>query len=576
MSASRAFVRLQTSQSGKSWCCNLLAHGFKSNFAALTTIVSRYNPGQPRAMLPQVSKWFCSMPIARVLFAALMLQSTGGAFAGTKKNEPVSVTLPVDAIRFVGVTVYDPAELAMEVSRFLEGRTPADRLSAIAVAVETIYHRDGFLFAEAAVVNNEDGTAAVMVDEGRIGRLSFRGLPASAVGAIAAILDPAVSNGPVRQSSFERRLAIASDLAGIQVQAGYQADANESILTVSGTLARQSGVAGVEMLPVRPGQGVRAFVSQEFYSSFVTGDLLRATGIVSREPGNSFSGAVFTAYRAPVSSNGTYVEFYGGNVVGRRTFERNDVTNRLNGITAGGLIGLLTRRSIDDFAYIVLETEYQRARSRNGNVLAQSEAVTARLHWTGGHDYARGGILRWGLTMSAGFRPSDTIAPFTDGPPKFAHLRGDFGTVRVISSDSNTTVRFDLRSQLSLTTLPEVERFAVGHAPFLRGYAPAEVEGDSGVSATLELARSYEFWLRGKHFASTMPFAFLSVAGAWLDRPRAALGEQSARSIASVGIGNEFRFDAWKLSGWAALPLASGTRTRAGDTGVYLSLTRGW
>jgi hemolysin activation/secretion protein len=183
--------------------------------------------------------------------------------------------------------------------------------------------------------------------------------------------------------------------------------------------------------------------------------------------------------------------------------------------------------------------------------------------------------LRWAVTTSAGFRPDRSVQSFTDGPRRFAHIRADLGIVRVISDDSNTTLRFDARSQLSGTTLPEVERFVLGHAPFLRGYAPAEVEGDSGLSGTLEISRSFER-ARSQAITSIAPFLFVSGGAARLNKPRPTLGERRMRQIASIGAGADLHWDRWQVSGWTAIPLAAGPRTKAGSPAAYLSLTRGW
>lgn len=484
-------------------------------------------------------------------------------------------TAPSPAIGLEGVTVFDPNELAAAATaRAAASRGPIDA-DALAAAVEILYRERGFIFAEAAVRRGGYGAQVVAVDEGAVDRLVFSGLPPKVQPSLSAIFAPAIGSGPVRQAAFERVLALASDLAGIQVQAELRPNGRENDLVIRGTVRRQAGIAGVEILPARPGAAVRGFVSQEVYGSAITGDLLRLTGVVSREPKDSPSAALFGMYRAPVAANGTYIEAYAGNVTGRRTFDRTQATFRLRGETAGALIGFVAKRDLQNFLYLIAEAEYQRARSRVGGAETESNALSGRLHVTGGHDYARGGIVRWAVTTSAGVRPNRNVQPFTDGPRHFAHLRADLGIVRVVSADSNTTLRFDARSQLSGTTLPEVERFVLGHAPFLRGYAPAEVEGDSGLSGTLEISRSFE-WARSRSITSLAPFLFASAGAARLNRPRPALGERRTRQIASIGAGADLHWDRWQLSGWTAIPLGAGPRTKAGSPAAYFSLTRGW
>ncbi|WP_169731708.1 ShlB/FhaC/HecB family hemolysin secretion/activation protein [Sphingomonas jaspsi] len=479
------------------------------------------------------------------------------------------------SISLEGVTVFDAGDLtAAAYSRAREARDQIDA-DTLAATVELLYRERGFIFAEAAALRREDGSQVVEVDEGAVARLVFDGVPSRVQPSLTAILAPALSSGPVQRPPFERALALVSDLAGIQVQAELRPNGPNNDLIISGTVRRQAGVAGVEFIPARPGTAVRGFVSQELYGTAITGDLLRLTGVISREPSDSPSAALFGTYRVPLAANGTYAEVYAGNVIGRRTFDRTQAPLRLRGETAGGLLGIVVRRDLQNFLYLIAEAEYQRARSRVAGTQTESNAMSGRIHVTGGHDFPRGGIMRWALTTSVGVRLNDKVQAFTDGPRRFAHLRGDFGIVRVISRDSNITIRFDARAQLSGTTLPEVERFALGHAPFLRGYAPAEVEGDSGVSGTLEISRSFERQ-SAKSITSLAPFAFFSAGAAWLDQPRPTLGERRARRIASIGAGTDLRWGPWQLSGWGAIPLAAGPRTKAGNVAAYLALTRGW
>lgn len=474
-----------------------------------------------------------------------------------------------------GVTAYDPQSLASTAAARLRLSNRAETVEALADTIEVIYRQDGFLFAEVAVLKDPAGRKSIAVDEGVVDAVKFDGLKPDLARAVSRILAPAVREAPVRQKTFERSLALASDLAGVQLQAHLAPEGDKSILFIEGSVRKQSGVAGVEMIPTRPGYALRGFVSQEFYGLGTPGDLTRLTGLVSRENGGGMSVAAFGTYRAPVSADGTYIELYAGNVVGRRTFSDDQTTYRLRGFTAGALIGLVTRRDLQNFSYLIVEGEYQKTRSLFGLNQAESEAFSTRLHWTHGYDYVRGGILRWGLTASAGVRPDDDKPTFTDGPRSFAHLRGEFGMVRVISRDSNSTIRFDGRAQISATTLPEVERFSMGHAPFLRSYAPAEVEGDSGISGTIEFSRAFENLHSGR-IESIAPFAFLSGGVAWLEKPRQVFNERRSWQIASAGIGADLRFGGWQMSSWIAFPFSDGPRTAAGDPAFYFSITRGW
>ena len=75
-----------------------------------------------------------------------------------------------------------------------------------------------------------------------------------------------------------------------------------------------------------------------------------------------------------------------------------------------------------------------------------------------------------------------------DGDETFAHLRFAAGYVSPLPALSgDTTVRAELWGQWSNDSLPGVEKFYLGGRFDERGYVFAETEGDSGVSATLEI-----------------------------------------------------------------------------------------
>lgn len=508
----------------------------------------------------------------------MILAATACSSAHAQDNAPYRTdtqTFGTPAISVSGIASYDAADLVEAAAQRLASLGVPVTLTALAETIEVIYREDGYLLAEVAVLQDSSGRQFIAVHEGTIDAILFDGFNPDLARSLARILDPVTRERPVRQDTFERSLALASDLAGVRVQGHVVPDGDRTVLSVDGTVRRQSGIAGIELIPSRPGHAVRGFVSQELYSLGVPGDLLRVTGLVSGEQRDSLSAAAFGMYRAPVSATGTYVEFYGGNVLGRRTFNDNQDTFRLRGFTAGGLIGFTTHRDLQRFSYIIAEAEYQRTKSRIGRTQAESEALSARLHWTHGYDYVRGGILRWGLTASTGVRPDSDLPSFTDGPRHFAHLRAEFGMVRIVSEDSNSTIRIDGRAQITGTTLPEVERFAMGHSPFLRGYAPAEIDGDSGISATIEFSRTFETISAGR-FEAISPFVFLSGGATAIERPRAVFGERKSREAASVGVGADIHFGAWQLSGWVAMPLIDGPRTPAGDPAAFLSLARGW
>jgi len=113
----------------------------------------------------------------------------------------------------------------------------------------------------------------------------------------------------------------------------------------------------------------------------------------------------------------------------------------------------------------------------------------------------------------------------------------------------------------------------LGHAPFLRGYAPAEVEGDRGWSATVELNHSIE--TTDKTLRNVVPLAFAALGRTDIIRKR--IGEFDNQTVASVGAGLELYFAGQvKVAGWAAIPLRDGPQSRSGDPAFHIGVVKGW
>lgn len=160
-----------------------------------------------------------------------------------------------------------------------------------------------------------------------------------------------------------------------------------------------------------------------------------------------------------------------------------------------------------------------------------------------------------------------------DGAKIFAHIRSEIGLAVPLDRNQLTSLRVEFRGQWASTRLPEVERITMGHAPFLRGYAPAELAGDRGYGATTELSRSIS--INGKLVREIVPFLFGAVGYVDIISPQPT--EQTSNTVASLGIGSDVHLSGgMRLSGWAAIPVKNGPQSRSGNPAFHASLTIGW
>jgi hemolysin activation/secretion protein len=111
--------------------------------------------------------------------------------------------------------------------------------------------------------------------------------------------------------------------------------------------------------------------------------------------------------------------------------------------------------------------------------------------------------------LTAGQRPSTSAGSAPDGERHFAHVRAAYGLSGPWTlGDNALTYRLEGALQWSPHALPAVEKTTLGHFPYLRGYAPAEVAGDRGLGATCEVVRRGSI---SQGMKPVVPFGFASV-----------------------------------------------------------------
>lgn len=481
----------------------------------------------------------------------------------------------VAKVRITGVTVFPPEQLLADATARIEQSGVPITPKALSEAVALIYRERGYPLADADDRPDADsGTVEIKVWEGGLSELVVTGGSASAEARIRAYQQPLMLERPVTQRTLERGLMLATDLSGLMVRSTIDYDNPEGRLAVVVQERRQSGVVGIETFPLRPDYALRLFGVEEIYGLRTGGDMLRLFGSATRDGNDDdWSAAGTVYYRTPVGGRGAYAEVFGGNAVARREFGGFSSDLKFEGVNAAAVLGYPVHRDIHGYDYILGEVEHGRAESRLGASESASEATALRLYWLRGRNFDHGGLVRFGLIGSVGVRPKAPADVAPDGDREFTHARGEFSLVTPISTENTATLRLEARAQWANVSVPHVEHFLAGHAPFLRGFAPGELAGDRGVSATLELARNFE--VNRPSLWAVTPFAFISAAS--LENLSSSQDFKGDYIVGSAGLGTDLRLrnDVF-VRAWAAWPLADGPRSDAGEPAVYLTLSKGW
>lgn len=521
----------------------------------------------------------------------LLLTPSGASASGDPEAGPAVVrreelaypavfedaAVPVRDVAVTGVTSYTAAELlrfAIAHERESLGRST---VAGTVDAIELIYREDGYLLAEArASLDPSSGRLAVEVHEGHVDSLTIEGLRPKAARQAERYLRGLLHRQPLRSPAFERALMLSSDLSGVYVRSefSFAPSSPGATLKLTGFEDRGSGSFSVDNVPLRPDMAGRAYAVHEQRGLAVGGDMLRVFGSLTLGPEDSHSlgGTVF--YRAPVGAAGTYVEAFAGNAFSSRQFAQVTTNSEQLGLNAVLAVGHPIRRDLDSYLYVIGEYEYADAESRTGVDEFDSRTSSGRAYLVYGHNFPRGGLVQASLEVSAGVRPDTEPGRPDDGVKQFAHVRAGVGLITGLPFLSDRAyLRLEANGQWSGTSLPEIERFAVGFQPHLRGYAPYEGDGDRGVASVLEL--SYIKPVKSGLFRELMPFAFVDAGAVELVMPQA--GQVGSEQLASTGVGLRMVFArAFSAGTWVGVPLVSGPISESGDATFYVRVSKSW
>jgi hemolysin activation/secretion protein len=479
------------------------------------------------------------------------------------------VSHPVRQLGVEGVTVFDPTELLQFATALhRNGSGKALTAQSVAQAMALMYREDGYPLAE-VTWRSEPATGSVVwvVHEGHIEQVSLSGLDEATTARTLRYLTPLTRLRPLRQADLERALALADDLAGTSLSSRVvpASGGDGSVLQVTGEPVLRHGGLVLDVVPMRPGHAQRLHWHEQRYGLLQAGDLVRVYATATRDPNSASSLLGGLHYRAPVGDAGGYIEMLAGNARAERGLTNTLDRSELRGRNASLAWGHPFHRDLHSYGYGIAALEHADSVSRLGDSRPRSQATALRLYLVQGRTTQDERLFQYALTLSAGSRPR---ASTDDGDRDFHHLRAGLGWAGPWrSGDSVLTYRLEAAAQWTGRQLPRVEKFVLGHFPYLRGYAPAEVDGDKGAGFTLELVRQGDV---RNGLAAVKPFGFVSGGRV------SSAGPATARSwsLASVGVGLRTTLgERVGFEAWGAVPLRDGPQSRRGDMAVFLSLS---
>jgi len=135
--------------------------------------------------------------------------------------QPGEVTFRLEGIALMGVSSDAPADLLQEAAPLLYKQVGLSQLKVLAANIARRYHDAGYLLAHAfvPVQTVRDGVVRIEVREGRFASCRFEGQPVSSDSPLQRYADKLCSIRPMRLETLERYLLLMNDVPGVEARA---------------------------------------------------------------------------------------------------------------------------------------------------------------------------------------------------------------------------------------------------------------------------------------------------------------------------------------------------------------------
>lgn len=445
------------------------------------------------------------------------------------------------ALTIDGVSAYPMKDLAPLYADYLTREVTMTDLARIAQAITDKYRADGYFLARAVVPaqSGPEGVVRLVVYEGRVSDLEVAG---PAAPAVHVLLNGITEARPVRLNDLDRRLTLATDRPGLKLKTHLEPVVDDPAQHRLVVQADRQALSGSFYLDNRGSEIAgpwQAYGRLARNSAFTPGDQLSASALTVVEDPEEFTQGEIT-YSYPVRTGGSFS-------VRASASRARDATSSVGSVfgNEGRALGLR------------LTHPMSRGRSHAVWGTLAFDATQAKQDWAswGGYEdnlrVLRASILatRQGEGRSTtGYaqvsRGLDILGASDKAGPERSRMTADgqFWKVNLHGSHyqdlgRRAGVHVQADAQWSPDPVLASEEFAAGALPYGRGYNYAEIAGERGAGASVELRYGFDPKAAALNFFQV--YAFADAAKVW--RKDAPAGYGSA-SLASVGFGTRLTF----------------------------------
>ncbi len=532
---------------------------------AVKTTASKAGCGR-YLMLGSAVLAFSLLQAAPLLAQQVPSQLPSGAEAGRVQQQPLMVppAMPggriavpqapaaeapagAEQIRFVlkrvsieGATAFPAAELqAAHAAQLGQEITVADAFK-IANDIELRYRNAGFVTSRVLVPEQaiEDGSFRIVVLEGFISKIVVQGDIGPAKAAVERLLNPLLNQSPVNVAEIERRLLLATDIAGLTVRGNLEAATDTpgaSVMVVQSARKASDTVLTFDNRNSTYLGGAELLGSVNYNAFGSNADQLSLRAKQSMPWGRSWS--VGGGYNGLFSEDGLTLGF---NTNYSRSYpakelKRLDIQSDVWSHTAVATYPLIRSRLENlrltgEFEYRMVDTDLGGAAYNRDRLSIMRAGISYdRTDTWNGISAARFTMHR-GFDMLGATDENDPLASRSDGHASYTKWTLDL--TRVQQLPASFSLLATATGQYTRTPLLSSEEMALGGANFGRGFDVSEVSGDNGWGALIELryAPEQDWFPDGLQF-----YVFFDRGQVWNIGPQTTTSDRI--SVASAGGG---------------------------------------
>jgi len=451
---------------------------------------------------------------------------------------------PIDFadLRVTGATVYAPEDFA-EIYAADRGRAITfGRLYDYARAIQARYQGDGYLlsFAYLPPQRVSDGVYTVAVVEGFVSDIVVEGVEGRLAETLAARLAPIAAERPLNIATLERHMLLVNDLPGVTATAVLQPAKDTpgaAQLVAKASLVPLDGSAQIDNRGSEFEGPWRGAAALGVNSPFGLGERIALDASVTPAKIDELR-SIDLAYLQPLGADGLTAEATLGYTLARPGYTLAPFDVATSGLSAGltlryplirrreETLGLSAGFDYLDSAVDLLDAPFSRDRIR----AVSASLDYSRIGWFGGATGLRF-TARHGLSLFDATDPSTDDMSRADAEPDFTRLELSLAHSQPLPHGLVLTLWAE--GQYSFDPLPAAEEFAAGGPRFGRAYDLAEITGEHGIAAALELG--YDLRPEATWISGLTPYVFYDIARSW--EKETAQTDATSDSLASAGLG---------------------------------------